>query len=664
MEQRLQQWRRRICAYKKSWHIAALAFTAAVYGFALKKVDGSRKLTTASWQEILDNFYPDQNSNAMRLAEREVVPNWDATMQADDVTKALNALQTFCWFKHGMDDHLPFFWKCDIRDVNVELLEDGLRPLDPEMNCSAAFVESHIVHGDDPRCVPWGENSLPSLSLHVDPMFDEYEVHSSSPMFAPLQDSLSDMGQRLAAIEARLKIPASTTSRPSSCEAIAKGCWYNQNASATLPDDFPCSCFDKSGNPISACRNHHWGLVQLCQPSRLRVTFLIFQKMPPRLRQGSDKFVEWFFVQMDFSRIAAAKNAGSGLYRSHLWLHEERMVDVTRAGSLVFDGLLVLCVVSSQVWFIGQALGSFIFYLPRNLCALLALKREEQEAQSQITLHVFQEHLSRCLVGKTARLQHVNHFEAIMEVIVSVFMVAGIARSIFNGGDHCAIQDCPHHSLLERSIAVLYVFLLDDDFCHGTAWVLLYITIVFACLSLVDRFRWLPSVILLCAARLASFLLAYSLLLCGAGILMFLAYGPRYIQFSSPLRSCSELFFLTCGMPMSVFDNIRPFQDSHSFQVAFALALYCLFMSIIGLNFFITIILDAYVQARDVSAADEQLRLMGDDFCRSLMQLVGLGQDGSSDRSADTSRSASAVADATSETDEAELQEAFMASER
>ena len=87
-------------------------------------------------------------------------------------------------------------------------------------------------------------------------------------------------------------------------------------------------------------------------------------------------------------------------------------------------------------------------------------------------------------------------------------------------------------------------------------------------------------------------------------------------------------------------------------------------MSIIGLNFFTTIILDAYVQARDVSAADEQLRLMGDDFCRSLMQLVGLGQDGSSDRSSDTSRSASAVADATSETDEAELQEAFMASER
>ena len=190
------------------------------------------------------------SGNAMRLAEREVVPNWDATMQADDVTKALNAFQTFCWFKHGMDDHLPFFWKCDIRDVNVELLEDGLRPLDPEMNCSAAFVESHIVHGDDPRCVPWGENSLPSLSLHVDPMFDEYEVHSSSPMFAPLQDSLSDMGQRLAAIEARLKIPASTTSRPSSCEAIAKGCWYNQN----LGQHGMC-CFEAALSSPERCRS-------------------------------------------------------------------------------------------------------------------------------------------------------------------------------------------------------------------------------------------------------------------------------------------------------------------------------------------------------------------------------------------------------------------------
>ena len=163
----------------------------------------------------------------MRLSEREVVPNWDATMQADDVTKALNAFQTFCWFKHGLDDHLPSLWTCDIRDVKVDLSEDG--PRDPEMNCSADFLAHHIVQGDDPRCVPWGEKSLPSLSLNVDPMFDEYEVHSLSPMFAPLQDTLSDMGQRLAAIEARLKIPASTTRRPTDCGAISQGCWYKQN---------------------------------------------------------------------------------------------------------------------------------------------------------------------------------------------------------------------------------------------------------------------------------------------------------------------------------------------------------------------------------------------------------------------------------------------------
>ena len=158
---------------------------------------------------------------------------------------------------------------------------------------------------------------------------------------------------------------------------------------------------------------------------------------------------------------------------------------------------------------------------------------------------------------------------------MGIFMLAGIIRSIFNGGDHCEIQDCSHHSVLERAIEDSYVVLLDDDFCHGTAWILLYITIIFASLSLVDRFRWLPSAILLCAARLVSFLLAYGLLLCGAGIFMFVAFGPRYVQFASPARSCSELFFLTCGMPISVFDNVRPFQDSHSFQVAFALALYC-----------------------------------------------------------------------------------------
>ena len=59
---------------------AALAFTATVYGLALKGVDGSRMLTTASWQEILDNFYPDQTSTweipaedlSLRLASKRL----------------------------------------------------------------------------------------------------------------------------------------------------------------------------------------------------------------------------------------------------------------------------------------------------------------------------------------------------------------------------------------------------------------------------------------------------------------------------------------------------------------------------------------------------------------------------------------------------------------
>ena len=159
----------------------------------------------------------------------------------------------------------------------------------------------------------------------------------------------------------------------------------DRNATAPLPEAFPCSCFDKSGIPSSTCRNHHWGLVQLCQPSRLKVTFLIFQKMPPMLRQPSNKFVEWFLIQMDFARIAGAMNVGSGLYRSHLWLHEERMAPT---GSYAFDGLLVTCVIVSLAWFIGQALGSFLFFLPRNVCALLILKGDEQHAQRHIPLHL------------------------------------------------------------------------------------------------------------------------------------------------------------------------------------------------------------------------------------------------------------------------------------
>lgn len=279
------------------------------------------------------------------------------------------------------------------------------------------------------------------------------------------------------------------------------------------------------------------------------------------------------------------------------------------------DGLLATGVLLAMTWFIAQSLGTFLFFLPQNLCAsclpqanrpwsllsfpqfspwqrsqevhrvlwateaLVALKRDEENQDRLVPLHVFKDHLSRILVGRASRLKWVNHFEAVMELIISAMMIAGVLRSIFNG-DACSIQHCRVHYGLKQAIEKSYVLFLDDDPCHGTAWLLLYVTIVFASLSMFDQLRWLPSVILLCAKRILMFLLAYGLLLCGFGIGMYIAFGPRFAQFATPVRSCSELFFLTCGMPMAVFDDLHPFQDSLSTEVAFMLALYGLFMSL------------------------------------------------------------------------------------
>ncbi|CAJ1448273.1 unnamed protein product [Effrenium voratum] len=634
-----------IFSYKKFWHIVALSITVGLYGRALIVVDGSRSFTTAAWQQILDNLFPDESSDAMRLAEREVVPAWQITMQADDVTKALNAFQTFCWFKHGMDDHLGFVWSCDIKGVGVVLSKDD-RSLG-SMNCSKDFVDRHLRDGDDPRCVPWGADSIPSLGLEVDPSFDEYEIHGSSPMLAPLSEKLAAVDQRLAAIEARLNISVSG-SQSSDCAAIARGCPKSQKP-ASLPEDFPCSCFQ--GNQVlSACRNHHWGLLHLCRPLAFHVSFLIFHESTTSFNEY-DRFLEWFLVRMSFERV----NDGhwSGFYRSRLELHEERALETPWTRSFVTDGLLATGVLLAMTWFIAQSLGTFLFFLPQNLCALVALKRDEENQDRLVPLHVFKDHLSRILVGRASRLKWVNHFEAVMELIISAMMIAGVLRSIFNG-DACSTQHCRVHYGLKQAIEKSYVLFLDDDPCHGTAWLLLYVTIVFASLSMFDQLRWLPSVILLCAKRILMFLLAYGLLLCGFGIGMYIAFGPRFAQFATPVRSCSELFFLTCGMPMAVFDDLHPFQDSLSTEVAFMLALYGLFMSIIGLNFFTMIILDAYAQARDIDSADAQLQLMGDDVCRTLMALLGLQPESGTASPALLSTSGSSASS------EAELQETLV----
>eukprot|EP00929_Paragymnodinium_shiwhaense_P036339 TRINITY_DN19484_c1_g1_i3.p1 TRINITY_DN19484_c1_g1~~TRINITY_DN19484_c1_g1_i3.p1 ORF type:complete len:148 (-),score=24.50 TRINITY_DN19484_c1_g1_i3:101-544(-) len=106
------------------------AVLVLAYGRALSEDDGDRRESAAAWREILGELHPDNTKNTERLTEAEVVPKWSEVMHSDDVTKHLDWFQTFCREKHGMDDHIKFYWRCEvILDMTSTQWAEGARCL-------------------------------------------------------------------------------------------------------------------------------------------------------------------------------------------------------------------------------------------------------------------------------------------------------------------------------------------------------------------------------------------------------------------------------------------------------------------------------------------------------------------------------------------------------
>merc|ERR1719382_1172559 len=127
----------------------------------------------------------------------------------------------------------------------------------------------------------------------------------------------------------------------------------------------------------------------------------------------------------------------------------------------------------------------------------------------------------------------------------------------------------------------------------------MYVNLLIFAFESIQGLRWLPALVRICAVRLIFIIFAYFLLIVGFGIIFWLRFGARLQQFWTPYRSCYELAMLAAGVPMDIFDDIHPWENGDSLSASLMLMVFVVLMSIIMLNFFTTIILDAYTMARD-----------------------------------------------------------------
>merc|ERR1712032_1806032 len=172
-----------------------------------------------------------------------------------------------------------------------------------------------------------------------------------------------------------------------------------------------------------------------------------------------------------------------------------------------------------------------------------------------------------------------------------------------------------------------YEIFFDDLVFHCLAWFLLYFRAMMLFLSHVPGLRWLPVTITLASVRSLYFGLAHCVLVAGFATVAYIQFGARWVQFSSFSRAFWELFILSCGVPGTVFDDIYPFQERASSIASMYLAMYLILAVSIGLNFFTTIILDAYNLALDPSAANIMIQNSKRVCLEALMCWVGVPVD-------------------------------------
>ncbi|CAK0838269.1 unnamed protein product [Prorocentrum cordatum] len=191
------------------------ALFALAYFRCLGQRRDSSEFLAGEAQEVRDEFFPDAGKTGERLAESEVTPGFKVALHADDVAKTLVWLQMFCMEKAGSDDHIPWAWRCALGSVEIgkthrapwniinnsrlnrgDNADDAARLL--KHICRRNFLIKHIVFGDDPADVPFGDiTALHKLlqkevtnvsSVAVAEEFDECTVLSGNPMIEIVTD--------------------------------------------------------------------------------------------------------------------------------------------------------------------------------------------------------------------------------------------------------------------------------------------------------------------------------------------------------------------------------------------------------------------------------------------------------------------------------------------
>lgn len=150
---------------------------------------------------------------------------------------------------------------------------------------------------------------------------------------------------------------------------------------------------------------------------------------------------------------------------------------------------------------------------------------------------------------------------------------------------------------LERFGEIMYELIFAHSF-H--AFVIAIVSLrLFHCFEFHQRMSWLPHSIKIAASKLGSFIFMYFMIVAAFAMLMRMSYGQLYSQYTTFSRSFEALMLYSFGMTERATYGLHPFIETSGTVMTGYLFVYTILIVTIGLNFFTTIILDAFARVSD-----------------------------------------------------------------
>lgn len=399
----------------------------------------------------------------------------------------------------------------------------------------------------------------------------------------------------------------------------------------------------------TVCRNHHWGMLPICGPEYISVNFHIENRNADTTngtRAGTMYRNAMADVTIKFQQVGYNKgdsrDASTGWYKASI---ETRSRDFYNPISWwqVFWGFVTLCLFIPL--FLVDAVWTTV-RLPLSMYNLV--KRENRKVVTKLSevhhlvMYLIDGRHARCHFMGTLMIMHENlsalifvfaclhslyratrpsvpmigefpnarcedlYDDQIMKYVKSYFMFNRTLTDT-SAEDYSRlispiefITTCSYDS--ENFVDVLpEVFFCGFFDANGSHAVCLF-AFLFRLLDICQAFEstaWLPRTVELASRKLIFFLMFYFWVVFSFALLMSLSFGMIFVQYQNLSRAMQVLLLFSFGLTDYALDGVHTFEEGRSAWVTFYLVSFTVIVVSVAMQFFTTIIMDAYATLQD-----------------------------------------------------------------